>query len=94
MRRLSSDERVREVIGRSWWESFPGSEPDRVQSTSVPGSWSSVKRPVLGRLGWNSYGTEGAQPVAKVRVAARRKMADRVLNRCDRLPPFAVWIAW
>jgi hypothetical protein len=59
MRRLSSDERVREVIGRSWWESFPGSEPDRVQSTSVPGSWSNVKRPVLGRLGWNSYGTEG-----------------------------------
>jgi hypothetical protein len=28
----------------------------------------------LGRLGWNSYGTEGAQPVAKVRLAEGRKM--------------------
>jgi hypothetical protein len=33
------------------------------------------KLPVLGRLGWNSYGTAGAQPVANVRIAERRKMA-------------------
>jgi hypothetical protein len=29
----------------------------------------------LGLLGWNSYGTEGTQPVANVRHAERRKMA-------------------
>ena len=33
------------------------------------------KRAFLGLLGWNSYGTEGAQPVANVRHAERRKMA-------------------
>jgi hypothetical protein len=33
------------------------------------------KRAFLGLLGCNSYGTEGAQPVANVRHAERRKMA-------------------
>jgi hypothetical protein len=33
------------------------------------------KRAFLGLLGWNSYGTEGAQPVANVRLVERRKMA-------------------
>ena len=33
------------------------------------------KRAFLGLLGWNSYGTEGAQPVAKVGIAKLRKMA-------------------
>jgi hypothetical protein len=32
-------------------------------------------RPVLRRLGWNSYGTEGAQRMAKVQVARNPKMA-------------------
>src|SRR5207244_9013469 len=31
--------------------------------------------PFLGRLGWNSYGTERAQPVANVHLAGRRKVA-------------------
>jgi hypothetical protein len=44
-------------------------------STSVPGSQSNLKLPVLGRLGWNSYGTEGAQPVAKVRLAEHGESA-------------------
>jgi hypothetical protein len=30
---------------------------------------SAPNRPFLAGLGWNSYGTEGAQPVAKVGVA-------------------------
>jgi hypothetical protein len=33
------------------------------------------KRPVLGRLGWNSYGTERAQRVANVRLSERPKLA-------------------
>jgi hypothetical protein len=33
------------------------------------------KRAFLGLLGWNSYGTEGTQRVAKVRLAEGRKMA-------------------
>jgi hypothetical protein len=33
------------------------------------------KPPVFARLGWNSYGTEGAQPLANVRLAGRAKMA-------------------
>jgi hypothetical protein len=45
-----------------------------------------IKGPVLGRLGWNSDGTEGAQPVAKVRVAERPKMA---CPRAEGLPPAA-----
>jgi hypothetical protein len=31
--------------------------------------------PFWADLGWNSYGTEGAQSVAKVRLTERRKMA-------------------
>jgi hypothetical protein len=50
--------------------------------------------PVLGRLGWNSYGTERAQPVAKVRVAKRLKRLDLALNRCRSLPSAAVLIGW
>ena len=41
-----------------------------VPSRSLP-----AKARVLGLLGWNSYGTEGAQPVAKVGIAKLRKMA-------------------
>jgi hypothetical protein len=35
----------------------------------------SIKLRVLGRLGWNSYGTEGAQPVANVRRSGSAKTA-------------------
>jgi hypothetical protein len=36
---------------------------------------SPAKGRVLGRLGWNSYGTEGAQRVANVRLFERPKFA-------------------
>ncbi len=45
----------------------------RKGSTSAFSCWSTFKRPVLGLLGWNSYGTEGAQPVANVRAAQGAK---------------------
>jgi hypothetical protein len=38
---------------------------------SLPGA----KARVFWPLGWNSYGTERAQPVAKLRLAGGRKMA-------------------
>jgi hypothetical protein len=44
-------------------------------SAAHPGYSSSVKLRVLGRLGWNSYGTEGTQRVAKVRTARSPKIA-------------------
>ena len=33
------------------------------------------KRAFLGLLGWNSYGTEGAQPVANVRLSKEPEIA-------------------
>jgi hypothetical protein len=69
------------LCGRNW-------------SAAHRGYWSSVKPRVLGRLGWNSYGTDGAQRVAKVRIARSPKMAWISGNRCHGLPPAAVWIAW
>jgi hypothetical protein len=46
----------------------------RKWSAAHPGYSSSVKLRVLGRLGWNSYGTEGTQPVANVRAVQGAKM--------------------
>jgi hypothetical protein len=53
-----------------------------------------AKARVLGLLGWNSYGTEGAQRVANARLSGSTKTACSGRNRCHRLPPVAVWIAW
>jgi hypothetical protein len=47
----------------------------RKWSAAHQGCSSSFKLRVLGRLGWNSYGTEGAQRVAKVPAARSPKMA-------------------
>jgi hypothetical protein len=44
-------------------------------STSIRGRWPEPKGAFLGLLRWNSYGTEGAQPVAKVRRTEGPKMA-------------------
>jgi hypothetical protein len=47
----------------------------RKLSAARQGCSSSFKLRVLGRLGWNSYGTEGTQPPANVRLSGRAKMA-------------------
>jgi hypothetical protein len=46
----------------------PGSAPPA-------GSEASAKAGDFGRLGWNSYGTEGAKPVANVSLSEGRKWA-------------------
>jgi hypothetical protein len=73
--------RVETCLARcSRWDSGSGrgaaamSVHRRVQRGSGP-CWSSVKVLVFGGLGWNSYGTEGAQPVANVRLVEARKTA-------------------
>src|SRR5205823_402335 len=62
-------------------------------STSICGCCP-PKRAFLGLLGWSSYGTEGTQRVANVRLSGSAKRLDLGRNRCHRLPPVAVWIAW
>jgi hypothetical protein len=57
-------------------------DTERVESLSL-----SSKPPVFARLEWNSYGTEGAQPVAKLRLAkemVRRGSTVRVRQRAFR----------
>src|SRR5512133_1237429 len=62
----------------------------RQPSTVVGGK---RKRASLPALRWNSYGTEGAQPLANVRGAESAKQLESARDRCRPLPPLAVWIA-
>jgi hypothetical protein len=39
-------------------------------------------------LGWNSYGTEGAQPLANVRLSEGPKMAGLPIENCCELQVF------